>query len=118
MKYVLIPGKETFAVYGRHVELYLWGMDRHDWGPLPGLHPPGGVGDPYHPSLADDRGAVRQADRQPQSADQDSLRHFAPDGNPALFPIPDHPGSPGAGPEAGPGPGTRRTAVGKPRCQP
>ena len=34
MKYVLIPGKETFAVYGRHVELYLWGMDRHDWGAI------------------------------------------------------------------------------------
>ncbi len=34
MKYVLIPGKETPRVYGRHVELYLWGMDRHDWGSI------------------------------------------------------------------------------------
>ena len=39
MEYVLIPGKETFAVYGRHVELYLWGMDRHDWGTIH-LDPP------------------------------------------------------------------------------
>jgi hypothetical protein len=34
MKYVLIPGKDTWAVYGRHVELYLFGMDRHDWGAI------------------------------------------------------------------------------------
>jgi hypothetical protein len=34
MKYVLIPGKDTWRVYGRHVELYLWGMDRHDWGAI------------------------------------------------------------------------------------
>ncbi|OHB35379.1 MAG: hypothetical protein A2Y08_03825 [Planctomycetes bacterium GWA2_40_7] len=32
MKYVLLPGKETAAVYGRKVELFLFGMDRHAWG--------------------------------------------------------------------------------------
>ena len=34
MKYVLIPGQETPRVYGRHVELYLWGMNRHGWGDI------------------------------------------------------------------------------------
>ena len=32
MKYVLLPGKETAAVYGRKVDLFLFGMDRHAWG--------------------------------------------------------------------------------------
>ena len=32
MKYVLLPGKETAATYGRKVELFLFGMDRHAWG--------------------------------------------------------------------------------------
>ncbi len=32
MKYVLLPGKEAAAVYGRKVELFLFGMDRHAWG--------------------------------------------------------------------------------------
>ncbi len=34
MKYVLIPGKETGAKYGRKVELFLLGMDRHEWGTI------------------------------------------------------------------------------------
>jgi hypothetical protein len=34
MKYVLIPGQETWRVYGRRVDLYLWGWNRHDWGAL------------------------------------------------------------------------------------
>lgn len=34
MKFVLIPGRERWAKYGRHVELYLFGMDRHDWGAI------------------------------------------------------------------------------------
>lgn len=34
MKYVLIPGRETWRVYGRRVDLFLWGWDRHDWGSL------------------------------------------------------------------------------------
>ncbi len=34
MKYVLLPGKETAAVYGRKVELFLFGMDRHAWGTI------------------------------------------------------------------------------------
>jgi hypothetical protein len=32
MKYILIPGKERWEVYGRNVDLYWFGMDRHDWG--------------------------------------------------------------------------------------
>lgn len=32
MKYILIPGRERWAKYGRNVELTLWGWDRHDWG--------------------------------------------------------------------------------------
>ncbi|MCF6156179.1 MAG: DUF4405 domain-containing protein [Candidatus Brocadia sp.] len=34
MKFVLLPGKDTWAVYGRKVELFLFGMDRHQWGTL------------------------------------------------------------------------------------
>lgn len=32
IKYVLLPGKERWAKYGRNVELYWLGWDRHDWG--------------------------------------------------------------------------------------
>ncbi len=32
MKYVLIPGKEAWAVYGKKVELSWIGLDRHAWG--------------------------------------------------------------------------------------
>ena len=32
MKFVLIPGKERFAVYGRNVDLFFLGLDRHEWG--------------------------------------------------------------------------------------
>lgn len=32
VKFVLLPGKDTWAVYGRKVELFLFGMDRHQWG--------------------------------------------------------------------------------------
>lgn len=35
MKYVLIPGKDRIAVFGRSVDLYFLGWDRHEWG---GLH--------------------------------------------------------------------------------
>lgn len=34
MKFVLLPGKDTWAVYGRKVELFLFGMDRHQWGTI------------------------------------------------------------------------------------
>lgn len=34
MKFILIPGKERFAKYGRNVELLLLGMDRHEWGTI------------------------------------------------------------------------------------
>jgi hypothetical protein len=32
MKFVLIPGKDRWVIYGRNVELYSFGMDRHQWG--------------------------------------------------------------------------------------
>lgn len=34
MKFILIPGKERWVKYGRNVELYLFGMDRHEWGTI------------------------------------------------------------------------------------
>ncbi|MBI2471603.1 MAG: DUF4405 domain-containing protein [Planctomycetes bacterium] len=33
-KFILLPGKETPAVYGRKVDLFLFGMDRHAWGTI------------------------------------------------------------------------------------
>ena len=32
IKFVLLPGKETAAVYGRKVDLFLFGMGRHAGG--------------------------------------------------------------------------------------
>ena len=32
VKYILIPGHARWDVYGENVELYLLGMDRHEWG--------------------------------------------------------------------------------------
>lgn len=32
IKYVLIPGQARWAIYGRNVELYFRGLDRHQWG--------------------------------------------------------------------------------------
>lgn len=32
IKYTLISGQERWAAYGNHVDLYLLGMDRHQWG--------------------------------------------------------------------------------------
>ena len=34
MKFILIPGGERWATYGRNVELLLLGMDRHEWGKI------------------------------------------------------------------------------------
>lgn len=34
MKYVLLPGKEAWQVYGKKVELSWLGLDRHDWGAI------------------------------------------------------------------------------------
>jgi len=34
MKYILIPGKNRVAEYGRHVDLYFLNWDRHEWGTL------------------------------------------------------------------------------------
>jgi len=34
MKYVLLPGKEAWVIYGKKVELSWLGLDRHDWGAI------------------------------------------------------------------------------------
>ncbi len=32
IKFTLIPGEERWEIYGRNVDLFLFGMDRHEWG--------------------------------------------------------------------------------------
>jgi hypothetical protein len=32
IKYILVPGFNRNEIYGRDVELYYWGLDRHQWG--------------------------------------------------------------------------------------
>ena len=34
IRYVLIPGKDRAMVYGKSVDLYFLGMDRHEWGEI------------------------------------------------------------------------------------
>ena len=34
MKYILIPGYLRWDIYGRNVELFFWGMNRHEWGTI------------------------------------------------------------------------------------
>lgn len=34
IKYVLVPGFKRNAIYGGDVELYFWGLDRHQWGSI------------------------------------------------------------------------------------
>ncbi len=34
IKYVLVPGFKRNEIYGRDVELYFWGIDRHEWGSI------------------------------------------------------------------------------------
>ena len=34
MKYVLVPGYQRWEIYGRNVTLFLWGLDRHQWGTI------------------------------------------------------------------------------------
>jgi glucan phosphoethanolaminetransferase (alkaline phosphatase superfamily) len=34
VKYTLISGQERWIVYGNNLELYLFGMDRHEWGAI------------------------------------------------------------------------------------
>ena len=34
IKYVLVPGYLRWEIYGRNVELFFWGMDRHEWGTI------------------------------------------------------------------------------------
>ncbi len=34
IKFTLVPGKEAREIYGRNVDLVLFGMDRHQWGTI------------------------------------------------------------------------------------
>jgi len=34
IKYILLPGKERWIVYGDNVDLYFLGSDRHEWGTI------------------------------------------------------------------------------------
>jgi len=34
MKYVLVPGYQRWEIYNRNVELFFWGLGRHDWGAI------------------------------------------------------------------------------------
>ncbi|MDI6853726.1 MAG: DUF4405 domain-containing protein [Deltaproteobacteria bacterium] len=34
MNYILLPGREAQVAYGRRVDLYLFGLDRHQWGDI------------------------------------------------------------------------------------
>ncbi len=34
MKYVLVPGYQRWEIYRRNVSLFLWGLDRHQWGTI------------------------------------------------------------------------------------
>ena len=34
MKYVIVPGYLRWEIYGRNVDLFFWGMGRHEWGTI------------------------------------------------------------------------------------
>jgi len=34
IKYMLVPGFKRNEIYGKDVELYFWGLDRHQWGTI------------------------------------------------------------------------------------
>jgi len=34
IKYVLVPGYQRWEIYGQNVSLFLWGLDRHQWGTI------------------------------------------------------------------------------------
>jgi len=34
IKYVLVPGFQRWEIYGQNVELFFWGLDRHEWGTI------------------------------------------------------------------------------------
>jgi len=34
IKFILVPGSERWARYGRDVDLSFWGMGRHEWGTI------------------------------------------------------------------------------------
>ena len=34
MRNVLVPGYQEWDIYGRNVDLYFWGLDRHQWGTI------------------------------------------------------------------------------------
>ena len=34
MKYILLPGYRRWEIYERNVDLFFWGLDRHEWGTI------------------------------------------------------------------------------------
>ena len=34
LKYILVPGVQQWEIYGRNVDLSVWGLDRHGWGTI------------------------------------------------------------------------------------
>jgi len=34
IKYVLVAGYLRWEIYGRNIEMFLWGLDRHQWGTI------------------------------------------------------------------------------------
>ncbi|MHC4644605.1 MAG: DUF4405 domain-containing protein [Planctomycetota bacterium] len=34
IKYVLVPGYRRWEIYERNVDLFFWGLDRHEWGTI------------------------------------------------------------------------------------
>lgn len=34
MRYVLVPGYMRWEIYGQNVNLFFWGLDRHEWGKI------------------------------------------------------------------------------------
>jgi len=34
IKYVLVPGYMRWEIYGRNVEMFFWGLNRHQWGTI------------------------------------------------------------------------------------
>ena len=34
IKYVLVPGYQRWEIYDRNVDLFFWGLDRHQWGTI------------------------------------------------------------------------------------
>ena len=73
-KFILIPGKNTIAVYGRKVDLFLFSMDRHTWGTIHFIIAcvfPRLINGTYCSPLEDDCDIIRQINRR-----EDKQAHY------------------------------------------